>query len=100
MGTETQTKCKAHDPINRLLLHEVAKYVYYDTLVFFASDLGVEHAKITTPNMFYVNEQIYQVGATRNISISLNKEGTRDVCPPLSPSSFTFMQVFGNKIAK
>ena len=62
MGTETLTKCKANNQINRLLLHEVAKYVYYDTLGIFASDLGVEHDKITTPNMFYVNEQIYQVG--------------------------------------
>ena len=74
LGTETQTKCKAQDQINRLLLHEVAKYVNYDTLGHFARELGVEHDKITTPNMFYVNELIYQVGSTRNISISLNKE--------------------------
>ena len=74
MGTETRTKSQAHEQINRLLLHEVAKYVYYDTLGIFASELGVEHARITTSNMFYVNEQIYQVGDTRNKSISLNED--------------------------
>ena len=79
MGTETRAKCKAHDQINRLLLYEVAKYVYYDTLVLFASDLRVEHAKITTTNMFYVNEQIYQVGGIRNISISLNEEAQKQI---------------------
>ena len=64
MGTETRTKYKAHDPINERLLHEVCKYVYYDTLGCFARDLQVsrvEYVKITAPNMFYVNEQIYQV---------------------------------------
>ena len=78
MGTETRTKYKTHDPINERLLHEVCKYVYYDTLGCFASDLGVEHARITTSNMFYVNEQIYQVGGTSNRSTSLpraNKVG-------------------------
>ena len=68
--TEARTKCKADDSINERLLHEVCKYVYYDTLGCLARDLDittVEYVKITAPNMFYVNEQIYQVGSTRNM---------------------------------
>ena len=68
--TETRIKCKAHNPITESLLHEVCKYVYYDTLGCFARDLQVsrvEYVKITAPNMFYVNEQIYQVGSIRNM---------------------------------
>ena len=68
--TESRAKCKANDPINERLLHEVCKYVYYDTLGSFARDLHinrVEYVKITAPNMFYVNEQIYQVGSARNM---------------------------------
>ena len=70
MDTETRIKSKAHDPINERLLHEVCKYIYYDTLGCFARDLQVsrvEYVKITAPNMFYVNEQIYQVGTKGNI---------------------------------
>ena len=70
ISTEKRAKYKTQDPINERLLHEVAKYVYYDTLGCFARDLDittVEYVKITAPNMFYVNEQIFRVGSTRNL---------------------------------
>ena len=46
IDTETRTKCKAHDPVNERLLHEVCKYVYYDTLGCFARDLDITTSRI------------------------------------------------------
>ena len=57
-------KYEGGDKVDEFILNQVAKHVIYGQLGSLSRDLGIsdtEYGKITAPNVFPQNEQIYKV---------------------------------------